>query len=41
MTKTNLNFPVKLAEMLKEATIHFCLFDEHIFQTSEVFTMRQ
>ena len=27
-TKTNSNFTINLAEILKEATIHFCLFDE-------------
>ena len=30
-TKTNSNFAVNLAEKLKEATIHFCLFDESHF----------
>ena len=30
-TKTNSNFVVNLAEMLKEATTHFCLFDESHF----------
>ena len=30
-TKTNSNFTVSLAEMLKEATIHFCLLDESHF----------
>ena len=27
-TKNNSHFAVNLADMLKEATIHFCLFDE-------------
>ena len=27
-TKTNLNFAVNLNKMHKEATIHFCLFNE-------------
>ena len=30
-TKTNSNFAVSLAEMLKEPTIHFCLFGESHF----------
>ena len=30
-TKTNSNFAINLAEMLKEATIHFCLFGESHF----------
>ena len=30
-TKTNSNFAVNLAEMLKEATIHFCLFGKSHF----------
>ena len=30
-TKNYSNFAVNLAEMLKEATIHFCLFDESHF----------
>ena len=37
MIKANSNFAVNLAEMPKEATIHFCLFDELIFQTSALF----
>ena len=32
-TKTNSNFTVNLAALLKEATIHFCLFGEsHFFE---------
>ena len=30
-TKTNSNFAVNLVEILKEETIHFCLFDESNF----------
>ena len=30
-TETNSNFAENLAEMLKEAPIHFCLFDESHF----------
>ena len=30
-TKTNSHFVVNLAEMLKEVTIHLCLFDESHF----------
>ena len=36
-TKINWNFAVSHAEMLKEATIHFCLFDEPHF--SNIFTL--
>ena len=33
MIKTSSNFVVNLAEMLEEATINFCLFDEsHFFK---------
>ena len=48
--KANSNFAANLAEMLKEATIHFCLSDEshlykHLytvsFQTSVLFDMQQ
>ena len=30
-TKANSNFAVNLVEMLEEATIHFCVFDESHF----------
>ena len=33
-TKTNSNFAVNLAEMLKEATIIFYLFDESYFSNT-------
>ena len=33
-TKANWNCPVNLAEMLKEATIHFCQFDDSHFSNS-------
>ena len=33
-TKTNSNFAVNLAEMLKEANIHVCLFDESHFSNT-------
>ena len=36
-TKSNSNFAVNLPEMLKEATIHFCLFDESHF--SNIYTL--
>ena len=38
-TKNNSNFAVNFTEMLIEATIRFCLFDERILQWSVLFNM--
>ena len=37
--KANSNFAVNLAEILKEAIIHFCLFDESHFSNILLFNI--